>query len=502
MSTRRLVDVIVLGGRVGPLSAACLLARRGYKVLHVEHEGLSGHYTDDGLRLPLEPDISPAPHSSPAILHVLGELALSTDAKRLLRPIEPALQIISPGHRFELPEEAGRRRRELSREFGEEDAARLERDLCLLLEADEALDSAVAALPPLPPLGYFERRALRKAVADLPLNAPTPLPSNIQPLGAALAGLARFSSNLFDPAPTTFHSVRSRARLLRGGVHRVERKNGGVKGSGYAALLRRRLEELGGVTLAEGNAVAEEVVVEGGRITGLKVLGDLTDYRCRYLVSGVDTSVLHRLLPLEGRRRRFDGELDRVRPRETLFSLNIVLPRRAVPVGLGELAVHVTGSETEPTEESLILLEKFDAVGEDGPNEDLVVIQASSFMPSSRRELGESYLEELRDRMLGVLRADLFPFLDRHLVLTSSPLLTRKGPARGARLMPHPLFESDIEAALGVGLLPPRTPYKNLVLACREVLPGLGTEGEFLTGHRAAEVVAHVAKRHDPLKDQ
>jgi hypothetical protein len=53
-----------------------------------------------------------------------------------------------------------------------------------------------------------------------------------------------------------------------------------------------------------------------------------------------------------------------------------------------------------------------------------------------------------------------------------------------------------------VGVLPPRTPYKNLVLAGREVIPGLGLDGELLAGWRAAEIVAGTAKRHDPLKDQ
>lgn len=501
MSTRRLIDVVVLGGRIGPLSAACLLARRGYKVLHVEHEGLLNYYSDDGVELPLEPDLVPGPRSSPAISRVLEELALLTDAQRLLRPIDPSLQIISPGHRFDLSKEAGRRSRELSREFGSDGAKQVEQALSALLEADEALDPLLGSLPPIPPSGFLERRTLSKAASGLPLDSPPPLTTELHPLGDALAGLARVSSHLFDRDPTTLHAVRSRARLLREGLYRLEDRDGGRRGNGYMALLRRRLEDLGGTSLADGKAIAEEIVIERGRVAGLKVAGDPTDYRCRYLVSGVDTSVLRRLLPMEGRRHRYDAELDRVRPKEILFSVNLVLPRRAVPVGLGEVAINVTAEEEE-SEEKVMLLERFDALGEDGPIEDLVVYQASCFMPTSRRELGEGYLEELRDRMLEALRRDLFPFLDRHLIVASSPMLTRKGPARGARLVPHPLFESDMDAALGVGLLPPKTPYKNLVLACREVLPGLGTEGEFLAGHRAAAVVAHAARRHDPLKNQ
>ena len=503
MTTRRLVDVMVLGGRVAPLSAACLLAKRGYKVVHVEHEGGSADYYDGDYRLPLEPDFVPGPKSSPAISRVLMELALLTDAQRLLRPIAPHLQIISPGHRFELAGESSRRFRELSREFGEEDARRLERAISSLLETDKSLDPLLEALPPLPPAGFMERRALRKASSGLPLEGPRPLQENSSPLGTGFDGLARFSTHLLANNPSHLHAVRSRARLLRSGIHRYENPDGESRGSGYVPLLKRKLEELGGVSLARGSAVAEEIQVEGGRVAGLKVIEDSTEYRCRYLVSGVDTAVLHRLLPLEGRRHRYDADLDRVRPREILFSVNLVLPRRGLPPGLGELALHVSEPEGTGSEAGVILLQQFEAADrEDTSIPDLVVLQASCFMPASRRELGESYLEGLRDRLLDTLKADLLPFLDRHLVLASSPMLTREGPARGSRFLPHPLFESDIDAVLGVGLLRPRTPYKNLVLASREVVPGLGIEGEFLSGHRAAQIIAHYARRHDPLKDQ
>ncbi len=501
MTTRRLVDVMVIGGRVGPLVSACLLARRGYKVVHVEHEGLASSYRDNGLFLPLEPDLLPGPRSSPVIQHVLDGLALSTDARRLLRPIQPGLQVITPGHRFELSSESQRRGRELVREFGEEEAHELQKTISALLEADEAVDPLLASMPPLPPSNFRERRAIRKAASGLPIDSDPPSFARSNTLRAASAGLARISSFLAKPEPTGLHAVRCGARMIREQPHRLL-DGQQTHSNGYASLLRRRLQELGGVSLADGQAVAEEILLEGRRVAGLKVLGDATDYRCRYLVSGIDTASLDRILPLEGRRRRHDSFLDRVRPREILFSLNLVLRRKGFPAGLGEAALNIADPGASLVEENLILLEKFDALDEEGPAHDVQVLQASCFAPVTRIDLGDGYFEDLRDRMLKVLRSDLLPFLDRHLLLTSSPVLTRKGRARGARLMPHPLLESDLEPSVGGGFLTPRTPYKNLVLAGREVLPGLGPEGEFLTGHRAAETVAYAMRKHDPLKHQ
>ncbi|MFN7132598.1 MAG: desaturase, partial [Myxococcales bacterium] len=85
-----------------------------------------------------------------------------------------------------------------------------------------------------------------------------------------------------------------------------------------------------------------------------------------------------------------------------------------------------------------------------------------------------------------------------HLVLRSSPYLDAKN-ARGSRLLPHPLLEIGRPRYLGFTGLPQRTPGKNLFLANREVLPGLGVEGEFMAGWRAASLVQDVLKKHDPL---
>ena len=41
---------------------------------------------------------------------------------------------------------------------------------------------------------------------------------------------------------------------------------------------------------------------------------------------------------------------------------------------------------------------------------------------------------------------------------------------------------------------------KNLFLASREVIPGLGLEGEVLAGVRAAKLVQESLKKTDPLK--
>ena len=66
--------------------------------------------------------------------------------------------------------------------------------------------------------------------------------------------------------------------------------------------------------------------------------------------------------------------------------------------------------------------------------------------------------------------------------------------------MPHPHYVFDSEAVLGVTGLKQQTSSKNLLLAGREVLPGLGLEGEFLAGIRATRLVQEMLKKKPVLK--
>ena len=45
-----------------------------------------------------------------------------------------------------------------------------------------------------------------------------------------------------------------------------------------------------------------------------------------------------------------------------------------------------------------------------------------------------------------------------------------------------------------------RSPWKHVVLAGRQVLPGLGFEGEVLAAQRAVKLVESSLKKNDPLK--
>jgi hypothetical protein len=118
---------------------------------------------------------------------------------------------------------------------------------------------------------------------------------------------------------------------------------------------------------------------------------------------------------------------------------------------------------------------------------------------------GES-LGDLRERVLDELDTrGVLPFCRDYVELLHSPHDGREatdGRGRERDDLPGsamsqpmaPLYGVADEPSLGVGLLPHASGLKNLYLASRLTLPGLGLEGEFAAGTMAAGLVANPAK--------
>src|SRR5262249_17298630 len=101
----------------------------------------------------------------------------------------------------------------------------------------------------------------------------------------------------------------------------------------------------------------------------------------------------------------------------------------------------------------------------------------------------------------------LLPFVERHLLLVHSP---HDGVAaegidgeRGVAPPPvpmEPIWRIPKERALGFCGLAHATGVKHLLLASRQVLPGLGVEGELAAGWAAARLVLQIERKRDLVK--
>jgi hypothetical protein len=195
--------------------------------------------------------------------------------------------------------------------------------------------------------------------------------------------------------------------------------------------------------------------------------------------------------------------LGQIVPRRRLFTVNLVVNQAALPPALGENVLALRDPSAGDGIENAIFLQVLAARrdGKKGPGE-LVpnerVVCASAFIPaatSSREELTAA-AAAIREAV-----ADAVPFFERHLVCESAPVLHAPPELQeGVRMLSQPLYQTDLESTLGITGLPVRAPWKNAFFAGREVLPGLGLEGEFFAGIQAAGHVAASLGRKEVLK--
>jgi hypothetical protein len=499
-ATQRIYDVCVVGSQLGGVVAGALLARRGLRVLHVAHDDPGFHYLDQGYVLPFGPAVIPSPRQMPAAEAVLSELGLATDFTRALAPSDPDLQLLLPKHRVDLSREAAVLRTELRREWPNE-AEALEAGFGTLGTLFDFASFFLRAAPPLPPDGFGERRAVKKAIkaASSAPGAPA------EPVGAArpFAGLEdhelvrsldiahRFLTYL-DGEPSPLSLVR-----LLGGTFRGTHRLPGGQGTLREMVRRRIAESRGELRGGPGEpAVAIGLEIDGGRVAAVRLADSPDAHVARAFIVATDAERLAALLPVELRGSRDAADLLRIRPRRQLLSLNLIVKQAALPPALGENVLALRDANLGDGLENAVFLQVLPArrdagrKGTDkGPTAESVtderVVCAAGFLPAHVR--GREAIAAAAARIREAV-ADAIPFFERHLVAESTPVLAAPD---GLNLPPvHPLYETDLEETLGVTGLPVRGAWKNLFFAGREVVPGLGIEGEFFAGIQAAGHVA------------
>jgi phytoene dehydrogenase-like protein len=468
-SVKRAYDVCVLGTQLGGVAAGALLARRGFRVLHVDADGRGTGYEEGGWRLPWGPALVPAPRVFPAAELVLAELGLASDAGRRLEPSRSPLQILLPRHRLDLPISRSERASELRREWPV-DASRLEGSLEAVRALFDREQPFLASHPPLPARGLRARWRLHRAQRLVPGGAgrgAMPLADlGDHPLASALRATGPFLSSL-DGEPSPLGLSRTLGAVLQGTL-----RTAGGEGA-VAALLRRRIAESRGEFLGgEGDpAPVSALELDGGRLIALLVNGTDSRYSARAFVFAGDPGTLPALV---GNSRRLESFLAGAVPSGWIFSMSWVVRADALPGPLGDVAIALP-SDGPPVLVQTVPAPRAGAKGhEASPGEKVLTAGMAIAQGASPAEAAT----RLRRAV-----AEFLPFLDRATLHESAT------GERGAAVGFHPLFAARPDRALGVGGVSSASPISNLFLAGREVLPGLGFEGHFQAAWQAAQAV-------------
>lgn len=506
-ATQRVYDVCVIGAQLGGVIAGALLARRGFRVLHVDHDGVGAHYEDGGYLLPYAPAVIPSPRIFPAAEAALAELGLSTDLGRALEPCTPDLQILLPRHRVDLPRDPAGRAAELRREWPK-DAERLESGFLRLQKLFDAATPFLKLMPPLPPGGLLEKQKVRRAlhfatsvpgIGDLRPGEEAPFEGlEDHPLVQALAASRHFLGYLEGG-----NSPLGLTRLLGAALRGVYRLPGGL--AELREILRRKIADSRGELLGgdSGPAIAATMETDGRRVAAVRLAGDSNSYVADAFVLATDAPAVRRLLSASASAKKIVPLLDKIRPSRQMLTVNLVVRTAALPPALGQTSIAIRNPQGTELED-VVLLQTLPArrgvkKGSVETIPDERVVSAGAFVPADSRDGGAPRIAELAGRIRTAV-AEAVPFFERHLVKESVPALAAPVEGRGSRLLPHPLYEVSLPQTMGVTGLPCRPPLKNLIFAGREVIPGLGLEGEFHAGVQAAAQVMAMLKRRELLK--
>jgi len=495
-------DAVILGARLGPLVCAGLLAKRGFRVLVVAGDDLTPAYEVDGITLPREP-FTFLGAGSPIARRVFSELGLGQSFRRRARTMDPPFSVALPGHRFDVPFEAADLEREIEREFPNVKRP-IDDFFRYLREENEILDRFFSRDLPWAPQGFLERRELTRAAAHLHFDrlgrGQSPLSElpEAHPFRMAVRGPVANASHLDQEPPNELMLARLFASWWRGPAL--------VEG-GWATLSSMIMDKIRtlGVEVRERQRTVR-VITSRGAADGVLLSGSDEPVGAGFVIGGRDLS---RSLRLFEDRRAFEHTFEtqgEPQARHYRYTLNLVLPRDAIPAGLSRDTIYVRELEGHLWGENLLRIHRPDT-----SDPERGVLSVEALLPRRGVEEVSGYLDGARERLLSSLEA-LMPFLRDDLLVIDSPHDGRpptdgegqeieednpwgRGPTSMRAVHGYP-----VAGSLGVGALPVHTPVKRFLLCNDQVLPGLGSEGELLTAWTAAHIVTKSDKRKDKMR--
>jgi phytoene dehydrogenase-like protein len=497
-------DVVVVGMQRAGLISAALLAKRGAKVLLVDHGEHTTTYRRKGMELPLLPTLFPALDDAPSIRKVHEELGAQGLLHDATCRLSPSFQAVMPLHRLDVFDDVDKVKREFRLEFSDL-GDKIDDFFTELFRLNDEITEFLREGPPLLDCGILGRLRLRrslKAKHDLTLSFEehpimTSIPTG-HPLRTLLLEPLVFFGHLPSQKPTVFQAVRLLCRYFLGAINFSDELGG-------LSSLLLRLAEQRGVKVLRG-AIVKGVELQGRRLRSLALEDTFEQIHADFFVAGC-LGPFQDLLPPGKQQAKFTGEQQSGRAVGSLFTMNFVVAVEVIPQAMGAALLLLNGRQgprqESPTDPPLLLrrypLEHTDKDGKVTLDRRLVVLSVACPTRSADLQHAPDRLAALK-KMVHHQMKRLIPFFDDYLVDVSLPMDTSLWDTDGqaGRINPtmlHPLFEHSQAPLFGVTGRTPRTYFKNLVHCGFDVAPGLGVEGEYITAIAAADILQRLKGR-------
>ena len=473
----RIFDVAILGDGIGGLIAAAVLQKKGIKLVILTDRKAS---TFDPMLCEFLNGFTLKPMLKRVGFHPTEVNAIPT--------LEAPVQLVFSDHRVDCYGDERKFYREILREF----PAHAKQILQLFKESYghlEVYNHIFNSRVPLPPKGFFARRQFNKVLeqlCDIQLLKNRQVEQELKSfdVGEEFSRAVESMQLALRDLVTSWTSGAQLAHLLA--LVRWEGYDAQAGLSTIRKMLLAKIKERGGL-LIECEEL-KEPHFERKRISGFGLKGaEWTEIKSQVVIVGGDPRGLIAMAPQADELQKWKKELSVLPPfARKAYQIYRVAPQ-GVPFGMQPQGLIVPKASPNSEAERRKFVRALRYVvrhlnGGGKPNSPQTLLGLTAFMDPGRPLPDLKRLEkEIKDGIKSIA-----PFIDNYLLEEpSSPYIPSVGGVP-ADFRQGLIYTSEEPRELGVCGFSPETPIKNTFLAGDMVFPGLGLDGEIISGFQVA----------------
>ncbi len=472
-------DIVVVGTSIPGLAYGALCAKEGYTVLVVGQEAKPSSYSIGEAQVYRTNPLLYGFGTSSVVRSLFKDIGLIAEMRNKPKKIDPYLQVVTPGVRFELSERAQFNSEELAREFPES-SDDMERFLRAVLRDSSEMDRFLTELPMLPPKGFWARRKLKKQLGQSHVfdeaTEPVQFPGDLK-FSSPMSALVLFLSRLHG-RPVSPFAVRRMLQHTMGGFFEYPQGIDGLK-----RLFTDRIIANGGAFWPERHV--EQMLLKGKQISEVVIQRPRRNAGVRLLVGNCPFKPFFSLIPQEQQDQQFHAFVKSLQPSSYNYVVNFVVPSDVIPEAMGQNVILVMYPKKEASGPGVLWIYREGRNEEEPESPETLVVTAR--IDAADLPLEAADFERLNKKILHSLEW-VVPFAGERLVSVHSPYATLDRETEQPRLDPaevQEVYNAPLEGGLDFTGLPCRTGYKNLLLLGDHYLGALGLEGAVVGAQQA-----------------
>ncbi len=473
-------DIVIVGTNISGLAYGALCAKQGYTVLVVGQDARPATYSVGSALMFRHNPLFYGFNTSSVLHSYFRDIGMLAEMRNRPQKVDPILQVVTPGFRFDIQDRPQATQAELERVFpgisGE-----LDQFLRTAVRDNKAMDAFLDELPLLPASGFFERRRLKKYLSQHAIyeegNLPLAFPAELRfsaPLTSLLLAVARF-----QPRPLTPFAVRRLLQHIMGGFYEFPQGIDGMK-----RLLTERILSNGGAYWPERSV--EQIVLKGKKqVESVVVHRPRRSVGVRLLVGNCSPRMFFSLIPQEQQNAQFHGLIKSLQPSHYNYVVNFAVEPDLIPASMGTNVLFSLYPKQETVGPNVLWVHT--RMPEKQVDDAPATLHVTTRLPASELPLAKADFDQLNRRIIHGLEW-VMPFFREKLVATHTPYLAVDRDTGEERLDPgevQDVFETPFDGCLDLSAIPGQTYYKNVLCLGDHYLGGLGLEGSVLGARQA-----------------